>query len=170
LLVLAGAMLSPAMVFAVVFGSPQPVVLAGLTGGALLARARGWPVLMGMLAGGVLTVLTVAVVVGGPRWSAIGPSLGLSNVFLYWGAEGSAAAIVLTLAAIGLVGAAVLAGGLKAPAFAAAAAAWLVGLWFLPSASPHALATALALIVLAASSTDWDSPPAPASTDRPSHP
>jgi hypothetical protein len=159
LLVLAGAMLSPAMVLGVVFGSPQPVVLAGLAGGALLARARGWPVLMGMLTGGLLTALAVAVFAGGPRWSAIGPSLGLTNILLYWGAEGPAAAIVLTLAATGLGGAAVLAGGMKAPAVAAAAAAWLMGLWFLPSASPHAVATALALMVLAA-----------VSTDRPSHP
>jgi hypothetical protein len=158
LLLLAGAMLSPAMVFAVVFGSPQPVVLAGMTGGALLARARGWPVLMALLAGGLLTALAVAVVAGGPRWSAIGPSLGLSNIFLYWGAQASVAPIVLTLAAIGLAGAAVLAGGVRASAFAAAAAAWLVGLWFLPSASPHAIATALAFIVLAAAATDERAP------------
>src|SRR5439155_25835316 len=51
LFVLAGSMLSPAMVLGVVFGSPQSVVLAGLAGGALLARARGWPVLVGLLAG-----------------------------------------------------------------------------------------------------------------------
>jgi len=150
LLVLAGAMLSPAMVFAMVFGSPQPVVLAGLAGGALLARARGWPVRIGLLAGGLLTAVAVAVVAGGPRWSAIGPGLGLSNVFLYWGAQASVAPIVLTLAAIGLAGAAVLAGAMSAPAFGTAAAAWLMGLWFLPSASPHAVATALALIALAA--------------------
>ena len=105
---------------------------------------------IGLLAGGLLTALAVAVVGGGPRWSAIGPGVGLFNIFLYWGAEATGAAIGLTLAAIGLVGAAVLAGGMKAPAFAAAAAAWLVGLWFLPSASPHAVATALALIALSA--------------------
>ena len=154
-LVLAGAMLSPPMVFAVIFGSPQPVVLAGLTGGALLARVRGWPVLMGMLAGGVLTALAVAVVVGGPRWSAIGPSLGLTNILLYWGAEGMAAPIILTLAATGLAGAAVLAGGMRAHAFAAAAGAWLVGSWFLPSASPHAVAAPLALMVLSAIPSPW---------------
>jgi hypothetical protein len=158
LLVLAGAMLSPAMALSVVFGSPQSVVLAGLAGGALFARARGTPVLIGLLAGGLLTALAVAVVVGGPRWSAIGPGVGLSNIFLYWGAEASAAAIVLTLAAIGLGGAAVLAGGVRAPAFAAAAAAWLVGVWVLPLASPHALATPLALIALAAVATDEPEP------------
>ena len=157
-LVLAGSMLSPAMVFAVVFGSPEAVVIAGTAGGALLARARRAPVLAGLLAGGVLTALAVAVVAGGPRWSAIGPGLGLFNILLYWGAEGTAAAIGLTLAATGLAAAAVLAGGMRATAFAAAGAAWLVGLWFLPSASPHALATPLALIVLAALATDERAP------------
>jgi hypothetical protein len=158
LLILAGAMLSPAMVLSVVFGSPQSFVLAGLAGGALLARARGWQALTGLLAGGLLAALAAAAVAGGPRWSAIGPGLGLSNIFLYWGAEASAAAIVLTFAAIGLVGAAVLAGGMRAPGFAAAAAAWLVGSWFLPSASPHAIAAPLALIVLAAVTTDEREP------------
>jgi len=159
LLVLAGSMLSPAMALGVIFGSPQAVVLAGMTGGALFVHGRGMRALTGLLAGGLVTALAVAVVAGGPRWSAIGPGLGLSNIFLYWGAEVSAAAIVLTLSAIGLAGAAVLAGGMRAPAFVAAAAAWLVGLWFLPAASPHAVATPLALMVLAA-----------VSTDRPSHP
>ena len=149
-LVLAVSMLSPAMALGIVFGSPQPVVLAGVAGGALFARERGMRMRIGLLAGGLLTALAVAVVGGGPRWSAIGPGVGLFNIFLYWGAEATGAAIGLTLAAIGLVGAAVLAGGMKAPAFAAAAAAWLVGLWFLPSASPHAVATALALIALSA--------------------
>jgi hypothetical protein len=133
-------------------------VIAGVAGGALLARARGAPVLAGLLAGGVLTALAVAVVAGGPRWSAIGPGLGLFNILLYWGAEGTAAAIGLTLAATGLAASAVLAGGMRATAFAAAGAAWLVGLWFLPSASPHALATPLALIVLAALATDERAP------------
>ena len=155
MLVLAGAMLSPAMALGIVFGSPQAIVLAAMAGGALLARARGAPVLAGLLGGGLLTALAVAVVVGGPRWSDIGPALGLSNILLYWGAEASAAAIVLTLAATGLAGAAVLAGGMRAPAFAVAAAAWLVGLWFLPSASPHAIATPLALIVLSAIPSPW---------------
>jgi hypothetical protein len=87
-------MLSPAMALGVVFGSPQPIVLAGLGDGALLARARGWPVRWGLLAVGLLTALAVDVAGGGPRWSAIGPSLGLSNIFLYWGAEASAAWII----------------------------------------------------------------------------
>jgi hypothetical protein len=150
LLVQAGALLSPAMVFSVVFGSPQAVVLAGMTGGAVLARERGWPVRWGLLAGGLLAALTASVVVSGPSWLAIGPSLGLSNILLYWGAEGAAAPILLTFAAIGVAGAAVFAGAMTAPAFAMAATAWLVGLWFLPSASPHAVAAPLALIVLAA--------------------
>jgi Glycosyltransferase family 87 len=158
-LALAGAVLSPAMVFAVVFGSPQPIVLGGLGGGALLARARGWPVRWGLLAGGVLTALAVDVAGGGPRWSAVGPSLGLSNLFLYWGAEASTAWIILTLAAIGLTGAAVLGASMSGPPLAAATAAWLVGLWFLPTASPHAVATALALMVLAAAWTEQTPPP-----------
>jgi len=158
-LVLAVAMLSPAMVFAVVFGSPQPIVLAGLCGGALLARARGGPVRWWLLAGGLLAALAVDLAGGGPRWSAVGPSLGLSNIFLYWGAEASTAWIILTLAAIGLTGAAVLGASMSAPPLAAAAAAWLMGLWFLPTASPHAVATALAVMVLAVMSTDRRSHP-----------
>jgi hypothetical protein len=156
LLVLAVSMLSPAMALGIVFGSPQAIVLAGITGGALFARARGMPVLVGLMAGGLLTALAVAVVAGGPRGSAIGPGLGLFNIFLYWGAEATVAAIGLTLAATGIVAAAVLAWGMRASAFAAAAAAWLVGLWFLPSASAHAVATPLALIVLTAVSPDLE--------------
>ena len=68
---------------------------------------------------------------------------------------------------MGIAGAAILAWRIRVPDVAVAAAAWLVALWFLPSASPHALATPLALVALAGVSTDWDSPPARASTDRP---
>jgi hypothetical protein len=165
-LVIAGSLLTPAMVVAVVFGSPQPIVLAGAAGAALLARARG-EVALGLVAGGLLTALAVAFAAGGPGLSAIGPGLGLFNIFLYWGAEEAAAPLGLVLAATGLAGAAALAWAMKAPAFGVAAAAWLMALWFLPSASPHALAAPLALVALAAVSTDLDSESAPASTDRP---
>ena len=148
LLVLAASMLSPAMVLGVVFGSPQPVVLAGMAGGALLARARGARVLVGLLAGGLIAAVAVGLVGGGPHWPAVGPGLGLSNILLYYGAgEGSTAlAVALTATAIGV--AALVAWRLRADAVASAAAAWLTALWFLPSASPHAVATPLALMVL----------------------
>jgi hypothetical protein len=161
-LVLAGALLSPAMVFAVIFGSPLAVVLAGMAGAAVFARARRASVLMGLLAGGLLAALAVALIAGGgrPRWPAIGPGLGLSNILLYWGVEATASAVGLALAATGLVAAAVLAAGMEAPPVVAAAMAWLVALWFLPSASPHALAIPLALMVLAAAPSPRPSPPA----------
>src|SRR5206468_3055886 len=81
-LVLAPSMLSPAMVFAVVFGSPQPLLLVGLCAGALVeARAR----LRGAVLGGVLAWVVTLVLAGGPGWPSIGPGLGLSNVLLYRG-------------------------------------------------------------------------------------
>src|SRR5439155_1153945 len=61
-LVLAVSMLSPAMALGIVFGSPQPVVLAGVAGGALFARERGMRMRIGLLAGGLLTALAITVV------------------------------------------------------------------------------------------------------------
>jgi hypothetical protein len=166
LVVLAGSMLSPAMAVAVVFGSPQPVVLAGMAGAALLARGGG-TVLMRVLGGGVLAALLATLVAGGPGWSEIGPGLGLFNIFLYWGVEEPTAPIGLTLSAMGIAAAAALAWRLRTPDFAVAAAAWLMALWFWPSVSAHAVAVPLALITLAAVPTDRDSPPVVASTGRP---
>jgi hypothetical protein len=157
LLVLAASMLTPATALAVVFGSPQAVVLAGMTGGALLARARGGPVLTGLLTGGLVAAVAVVIVAGGPHWPAIGPGLGLPNILLYWGVGEGSAGMGMALTATALGAAAFLAWRVRAPAFATAAAAWLAGLWLLPAASAHAVATPLALMLLAALSADMGS-------------
>ena len=144
LLVLAGAMLSPAMVFAVVFGSPQPLLLAGLGAGALLApRARA----RGAIVGGALAGVVAIVLAGGTRWPAIGPSLGLSNILLYWGIGEGSMALGATLATLAAGAAALTAWRLRPLGVAALAAAGVVGLWFLPAGSAHAVAVPLALVV-----------------------
>jgi hypothetical protein len=145
--VLAGALLSPAMVSAVVFGSPQPLILAGLAAGAIVdegSRARG------ALLGGALAWAIGLALAGGPRWPSIGPGLGLSNILLYRGIGDGSTVLGAVLVALAAAGAAFTAWTLRSSGAAALAAALLVGLWFWPSASPHAVAVPLALIVVSA--------------------
>ena len=146
-LVLAASMLSPAMVFAVVFGSPQPLLLVGLCAGALVeARAR----LRGAVLGGVLAWVVTLVLAGGPGWPSIGPGLGLSNVLLYRGIGDGSLVLGLTLSALAVGAASLTAWKLRALGLAALAAGAVTGLWFLPSASAHAVAVPLALVTAAA--------------------
>jgi hypothetical protein len=146
-LVLAASMLSPAMALAVVFGSPQPLLLAGLGAGALVdARAR----LRGAVLGAGLGWGLAQVLAGGSRWPSIGPGLGLSNVLLYWAVGEGSVAVALALSALALGAAALAAWKLRSLGLAALAPAAVVGLWFLPSASANAVAVPLALVVAAA--------------------
>jgi hypothetical protein len=103
--------------------------------------------------------MVTLVLAGGLRWPSVGPGLGLSNVLLYRGIGEGSTTLAVTLATLVAAGAAAAAWRMRELSFAALAAAGLVALWFLPSASPHAVATALALMVLAATSTDRPSQP-----------
>jgi len=146
-LVLAAAMLSPAMVLAVVFGSPQPVLLAGLGAGALVdARAR----VRGAVLGGALAWVVALALAGGPRWPVVGPGLGLPNILIYWGVGEGSRVVGVALSALAAAAAALTAWRLRRLGLTALAAAILAGLWLLPSASAHAVAVPLALLAVAA--------------------
>ena len=146
-LVLAVSMLSPAMVFAVVFGSPQPLLLVGLCAGALVdSRAR----VRGAVSGAVLGWVLANALAGGPKWPSVGPDLGLSNVLLYRGIGEGSLMLALTLSALAVGAASLTAWKLRALGLAALAAAAVTGVWFLPSASAHAVAVPLALVAAAA--------------------
>jgi len=85
----------------------------------------------------------------------VGPGLGLSNILLYWGTGEGSTIVALLLVTLAAGSAALTAWGLRPLGWAGFAAAVLVGLWFLPSASPHPVAVPLALIVLGVIPSPW---------------
>ena len=100
--------------------------------------------------GGVLAWVVTLVLAGGPGWPSIGPGLGLSNVLLYRGIGDGSLVLGLTLSALAVGAASLTAWKLRALGLAALAAGAVTGLWFLPSASAHAVAVPLALVTAAA--------------------
>jgi hypothetical protein len=151
----AGAVLAPQTVLV----APLWLAAAESERGAIRRAALG-------LAAGLLVVLALFFLspFEGFAPASLAAGLGLVNVAIYFGAE--PAGLAWAWPPVLVFGAAValaprLAARPEAERWAAAAALLLAGLWLWPGASPHALATPLALLALAAAQrATFDSPAA----------
>jgi hypothetical protein len=176
-LALAAALLSPAAVVAVVFGSPAVVGLAGalaagwlaptrpLAGGAVLGVSAvlvpptlfALPVVLSPLSGAQARRAVPGMLIGLAGQLpllAFGPGVGLPNLFLYRdGATPAGAAVLVALRLAALAGIGVIARRADGDRWALAAGSATLGLWLTPGASGHDLALPLGLLAVAATAS-----------------
>jgi hypothetical protein len=152
----ASVVLPPALV-GVVFGSGDLVKLALILGAALLVT-RYARVPEGFAIAGLAVALVAAGaaarLVGGSSATALGPSLGLSNLRLYVGATpGTPDLVGPALVLVGAIAALVAFrhASIDAPRLVGgAAAAVMIALWLAPSAAPDDVVVPIALLAIAA--------------------